>query len=112
MRVGTLPGSTSAQWLLMERIAASDFATVEEALTAVSEGRIDAFVYDAPILKYLALTDFAERIVVLGDSFAPQDYAIALPEGSTLREPINRELLALKQSDIWAQRVFQYLGDR
>jgi len=112
MRVGTLPGSTSAEWLQLERIAASNFDTVEEALTAITEGRIDAFVYDAPILKYLAITDFADRVVILGDSFAPQDYAIALPEGSVLREPINRELLALKQSDIWAQRIFQYLGDR
>jgi ABC-type amino acid transport substrate-binding protein len=84
LRVGTLQGSTS----------------------------IDAFVYDAPVLKHLALTEFAGRVVVLGGTFAPQDYAIALPKNSPLREAINRELLAIKQSDIWAQRVFQYIGDR
>ncbi|MEY4880563.1 MAG: hypothetical protein RJB62_2032 [Pseudomonadota bacterium] len=81
-------------------------------MTAIEDGAIDAFVYDAPVLKHLALTEFAGRVVVLGGTFAPQDYAIALPENSPLREAINRELLAIKQSDIWAQRVFQYIGDR
>jgi len=112
MRVGTIADSTSQAWLTQERIVASPFATVEDGLTTVAEGRIDAFVYDAPVLKYLALTSFADRIIVLPDGFSPQDYAIAIPEGSPMREALNRELLSIKESEIWAQRVFQYLGDR
>ncbi len=112
LRVGTLQGSTSAAWLVEERIVAAPFDTAEAGMTAIEDGAIDAFVYDAPVLKHLALTEFAGRVVVLGGTFAPQDYAIALPENSPLREAINRELLAIKQSDIWAQRVFQYIGDR
>ena len=69
-------------------------------------------VYDAPILRYLAQNDFSGRIVVLPVNFAPQDYAFALPEGSVLRRPLNQELIAIKTSDVWKKRVFEYLGER
>jgi ABC-type amino acid transport substrate-binding protein len=112
MRVGTIPASTSQVWLAQERVATISYATVEEGLESLIEGGIDAFVYDAPTLKYLILKDFADRAIVLPGTFSPQDYAIALPPGSAMRETINRELLKIKVSDVWAQRVFQYLGDR
>lgn len=112
MVVGTLPASTSEVWLNRARIAYVSFSTIEEGLVSLAQGRIDAFVYDAPTLKYVVLNEFADRVIVLPDAFAPQDYAIALPAGNEMRESINRELLAIKRSDVWAQRVFQYIGDR
>gem|GEM_PF-2585280 len=36
-------------------------------------------------------------LVVLGAVFNPEDYGIALPNDSPLRESINRALLALKE---------------
>lgn len=112
MRVGTIPASTSQVWLAQERVATISYATVEEGLESLIEGGIDAFVYDAPTLKYLILNDFADRAMVLPGTFSPQDYAIALPPASAMRESINRELLKIKVSEVWAQRVFLYLGDR
>jgi polar amino acid transport system substrate-binding protein len=112
MRIGTLPASTSEAWLTAERIASISFANLEEGLDALIEGRVDAIVYDAPVLKYLSRTAYADQIFVLPETFAPQDYSIALTQGSAMRESLNRELLAIKESDEWAERVFEYLGVR
>jgi polar amino acid transport system substrate-binding protein len=112
MRVGAVTGSTGFQWLSDERIHAGEYANVADGLEAVVAGKIDALVYDAPVLQYLAKNDYGGRILVLPDNFAPQDYAIALPEGSTLRRQVNQELLAIKSSEIWKKRIFEYLGER
>jgi ABC-type amino acid transport substrate-binding protein len=112
MRIGSVANSTGMQWLGDERIRASAYPDVAAGLSAVVEGKIDAFVYDAPVLQYLANTDFNGRILVLPDNFAPQDYAIALQEDSALRKPVNQELIAIKRSDVWKKRIFEYLGER
>lgn len=112
MRVGAIGGSTGAQWLANERIRATAYANVADGLAAVVDGKIDAFVYDAPILQYMAQKDYKDRIIVLPDNFAPQDYAFALPNGSPHRRAINQELLAIKASDVWKKRIFEYLGER
>lgn len=112
MRVGSVTGSTGTQWMREERIRTTTYVTVIDGLNAVADGKIDAFVYDAPILRYLAQNDFNGRIIVLPDNFAPQDYAFALPEGSPLRRPLNQELIAIKTSEEWKKRVFEYLGER
>ena len=112
MRVGGVTGSTGMQWMREERIRATAYVTVIDGLNAVAQGKIDAFVYDAPILRYLAQTEFDGRILILPDNFAPQDYAFALPEGSVLRRPLNQELISIKTSDVWKKRVFEYLGER
>jgi polar amino acid transport system substrate-binding protein len=35
---------------------------------------------------------------VVGSTFAPQDYGIAIPQGSPLREDFNRVLLKLEEN--------------
>jgi ABC-type amino acid transport substrate-binding protein len=112
MKVGGVGGSTGMQWLSGARIPATSYANIPDGLTAVAEGRIDAFVHDAPILQHMAQKEFKDRIIILPDNFAPQDYAFALPTGSPLRRAINQELLAIKSSDIWKKRLFEYLGER
>jgi ABC-type amino acid transport substrate-binding protein len=39
-----------------------------------------------------------------------QDYGIALPQKSPLREPINRALLEIIDSPAWQGTLAQYLG--
>jgi ABC-type amino acid transport substrate-binding protein len=112
MRVGSVGGSSGMQWLADERVRATSFANVADGLAAIAEGRIDAFVYDAPILQYMAQKEYKDRIVILPDNFGPQDYAFALPTESPHRRQINQELLSIKASDVWKKRLFEYLGER
>lgn len=86
------------------------FADAEEGLSALKKGRIDALVYDRPLLLWLVRERYSGSLQVLDTTFDPQDYAIALPQGSKLRLPIDLALLDTVQSEWWRETVFSYLG--
>ncbi len=73
-------------------------------------GDIDAMVYDAPLLRYLARTEFLGAVKVLPARFKRQNYGIAMPTGSALREPVNRALLQIIEQSEWEDILYQYLG--
>jgi len=110
VRVGAPVGSTSTDYLDHQRISHRTFGAPEEGLKALQAGTIDAFVYDKPLLTWLVLRDFFSTLRVLDVTFDSQNYAIALPKGSPLREMINPPLLEETESDWWQQRLFEYLG--
>jgi len=60
---------------------------------------VEAVVYDAPNLLYYANGEGKGKVTVVGKIFEPQNYGLALPEGSPLREKINRAILKLTESD-------------
>ena len=110
VRVATIAGSTSAAYLDNHAIKHRDVATVLDGEKLVVAGEADAMVYDAPILQYVAKHDLGGAVVVLPNVFDHQDYALALPDGSPLREQINRVLLKELASDRWHDLVEHYLG--
>lgn len=112
VKVGALASSTGGQFLTKERIAFKSFETVEDGLKAVADGQIDAFVHDAPIMQFIAKDKLQGAVTVLPGTFEQQDYALAFPSGSPLREQVNRELIAIKRSEAWKQLVYDYLGER
>ena len=110
VRVGAPAGSTSTDYLDHQRISYRGFVTPEEGLKALQAGAIDAFVYDKPLLTWIVLRDFSSTLRVLEVTFDSQNYAIALPKGSSLREMLNAALLEVTESDWWQQTLFEYLG--
>jgi ABC-type amino acid transport substrate-binding protein len=110
VRLGAIAGSASLDYLDHHRISYSRFATPQEALQALQAGKLDAFVYDKPLLTWLVLRDFSTTLRVLDIVFDNQNYAIALPTGSPLRDLLNGPLLEETESDWWEQTLFQYLG--
>ncbi len=109
-RVGTIGQSASDAALRGRGVTARRYDSVEEGLRAVAEGRIDAFVHDWPILQYQIMQDFPGEVRVLEARFEPTQYAIALPNGSELREPINRAILEITREPDWGEVVAGYLG--
>ena len=67
-------------------------------------------VYDEPIIRYLIRTQSYNNVRVLPERVISQDYGFVLPQGSPLRESINRELLAIIQTEAWRQERSRYLG--
>lgn len=108
--VATVIGSTSETYLRQHRIALRYYPTPLAGLQAVSRGEIDAMVYDAPLLRYLAATQLQGKIEVLPTTFERQDYGLALPAGSPWREPINRVLLDKINQPAWQDILYRYLG--
>lgn len=96
VRVGVVGGTTGEQYARGAGLDFSRFATAGDAVQALAAGELDAVVHDAPLLEQLTPQD--GDLVVLPARFQRQDYAIAFPEGSPLREPVNRILPARAQS--------------
>lgn len=112
IRVATVSGSTGADYLRNQRIAFGKYAGATEALRAAADGRIDAVVYDAPILRYLVQERYQGRLTVLAQRLERQDYAFGLPDGSPLREPLNRAMLEHIRQPHWQDVLFEYLGEQ
>jgi len=110
VRVGTVEASTSASYLTERNIRHVAFQTPSEAVRALAEDDVDAVAYDAPILRYLALAE-VDGVRVLPGTFERQDYAIALSEGSPLREPISLAVLRRIRSGEWSAVLGRYLGE-
>ena len=66
----------------------------------------------APLLQVLrcCTTTPAHGYQVLPNVFERQDYGFALPQGSDLREPINRAILDVLASGDWQNILNRYLG--
>jgi ABC-type amino acid transport substrate-binding protein len=109
LRVGIVNGTSSVDFLDQHRIAHLGFVDPTTALNAVQTGRIDAFVYDRPILGWMVRESFPS-LQVLSVTFDAQNYAIALPVNSELRAPLDVGLLEAVTSDWWQQVLYRYLG--
>jgi ABC-type amino acid transport substrate-binding protein len=109
LRVGVVNGTSSASFLDRQRIAHQGFVDPTAALSAVQAGKIDAFVYDRPLLSWIVRENYPP-LQVLNVTFDLQNYAIALPLNSELRAPLDVALLEAVTSPWWQQVLYRYLG--
>ncbi|WNC70532.1 transporter substrate-binding domain-containing protein [Thalassotalea psychrophila] len=110
MHIATLDGSTSEIFLKNNGYMVVNFANISDGLEAVAQGKMDAMVYDAPLLQYFIETEFKGEIEISPATFERQDYGFALTQGSELREPLNRVLLRIVRNESWREKLEKYLG--
>ena len=97
-RVATIASSTSADFLNAENFAPVLFPDLSGALQALIDRRVDALVYDAPPLQYLASHEARGKVRLAGPLFRKESYGIAFPTGSPLRKSVNQALLTLREN--------------
>lgn len=112
VRVGTVAGTSGEETLNKRHIKTVAFANIPDGLMALRTGKIDAFVYDKPLLAWMIGEDFSGSIQLLDTTFDPQNYALALPVGSPLRKHVNIALLEALRSRWWEDLQVRYLGYR
>ncbi len=110
VRVGTVRDTTSQAYAADKGIVTRLFDTPTDALAALADGSLDAVVYDAPILRHLIKSRWEERVEVLHGRFKRQEYALAFPQGSPLREEVNRTILAHQAGQTWRKAIIDHLG--
>ena len=110
VRVGACAGTSTESYLREREVGYSTYKNFRDGLEALRKGQIDAFVYDRPILVWLANNEFSGSVEVLDTVFDNQDYAIALPNGSPLRAKINPVLASATQSAWWEELNEKYFG--
>lgn len=105
--IATVPGTVAADYLTRLGMPFVAVATGPDGIRMLTEGEVQAIVFDAPTLQYWAARGDTGNLQVVGPLFRPEKYGIAVAEGSALRKPINEILLRLYEDgtyeDIYAR---------
>jgi polar amino acid transport system substrate-binding protein len=96
-KVGTTKNSTAAKYLKGAQSLVTEYQKVDEALTALETGQLDAVVFDAPVLLYYASHGGRGKVRPVGPIFKRENYGIVFPRGSALRKRVNAELLTMRE---------------
>jgi polar amino acid transport system substrate-binding protein len=110
--VGTISGSTSADFLNKRDLGFAGYENVDLLLKAFEASEIDAVVFDAPILAYYVNSQRDNRARLIGQVFLAENYGIALPSNSPLSEQINQSLLELREDGTYDRVYRKWFGNR
>ena len=89
-----------------------EFATDEEARSALEQGRVDAYVIDTA-MQMGSMTRNPGRYRLAGEEFGPVDpYGIGLPHDSDGVEFVNAWLQRIEDEGMWADLWKVCIGDR
>ncbi len=109
-RVGTIAESTTAQFLRTRDLSYIGYESPTQMFAELQAGKLDAVVFDAPILSYYANTNFDPPTRLLPRIYRRENYGIALPANSGLAEDINQSLLLLRETGTYSDLVIDWFG--
>ncbi len=112
MRLGTVKASVPAK--VIGQIGVKDyqyFSDEDRAVKALTEKRIDGFLFDETTLRYYADQDYKGKIVVHSTDLKRLHFAFAMPKDSPLRKPVNAALLTIEDDPLW-ERLRDHYGLR
>jgi len=112
IQCGTLDGSTGQSHLEQNGIKAALWNTLAEGLQGLENEKVDAFIYDEPLLRHTVKKEGIKNLVILPIPGEQQRYGFALPPNSPLREQINRALLEVTAGAGWQEKLALFLGER
>ncbi|ELU11683.1 hypothetical protein CAPTEDRAFT_179505 [Capitella teleta] len=98
-KFATVPhGSTETNlmknyWDMYQYMKPFNKSNVQDGVTAVKSGEINAFIYDATVLEYLASHDDSCKLRTVGNWYAMTGYGIGLPVGSKWLPIINKYMV-------------------
>lgn len=110
VKLASIADSTSGSWLQRNQYKYAHAGSLDTALEQLANGKVDAVVYDAPLLRWKIKQHCSSKLTVLPFTLERQDYAFALPSHSPLREAINTSLLERINAPGWNKRVAKYFG--
>jgi polar amino acid transport system substrate-binding protein len=102
--VATVAGTTSIAALDDLGAIVVPAKVIDQAIEMLLQHKVDAVVFDSPTILYYAHNE-PGKVAVVGNLFDPQYYGFLFPQGSKLREPINRALLKLRKTGQY-DRIF------
>lgn len=109
-RVATVEKSTAAAYLTDQGISSQQVKTIEDAFHMLESKKVDAVVYDAPVLQHYARSQGKGKVKVVGVIFQKKSYGFAFPVGSDFRDRINVALLELVENGGYQQIRQKWFG--
>ena len=109
-RIGTVAGSAGDLWVRAQGLTSKTYPFVIQASKALKRGEVEALVVERAVLGHMIREYDWKDLVILPQTLAVRDLAIAFPSGSPLREDANRALLKVTQRRDWKDLVQRYVG--
>lgn len=111
-RIGTTRNSTSVAYLRELKADVHEYALISEAYQALLDEKIDAVVFDAPVLLYYASHGGKGRVQTVGNVFRKEDYGIVFKSGSPLRRQVDGALLSLREDGTYQQLYDKWFAEK
>ena len=108
--VATVEGTTSIDALDDLGAIVVPVKVIDEAIEKLLQHQVDAVVFDSPTILYYARNEAAGKVAVVGNLFDIQYYGFLFPQGSELREPVNRALLKMHESGQYNKIFNKWFG--
>ena len=103
-RVATVVHSAGESYLPSIGVGPIVVDRVDDAYRLLSEGEVEAVVFDAPVLQYHAAREGAGEVITIGSDFQRVKYGLMLSEqDAELRERVNLALLDLVESGVYGR---------
>lgn len=107
----TVADTTTASYLASIGVQFSAMQSITDCFSGMTERKVDAVVFDAPILQYYLSENRAGESRLVGPVFKPRDYGIAFPIGSALRRQVDDALLSIREDGTYDRVKQKWFGD-
>jgi polar amino acid transport system substrate-binding protein len=108
--VATVEGTTSIDALDDIGAVVVPVKVIDDAIEKLLQHKVDAVVFDSPTILYYAHNEAAGKVAVVGHLFDLQYYGFLFPQGSELREPVNRALLKIHKTGQYDKIFNKWFG--
>ena len=95
--VGCQAASVSVGSVRQRGGAPQEYATIRDALEALSLGMVEAVVGESETLMLAVSQMGRSHLTIVGTMFDSYDYGLGLPNGSPLREDLNTTILRMRE---------------
>lgn len=112
-KILAVKSGTSAADYAKANLKASDlrqFPNIDNAYLELRTGHVDAAMHDTPNVLYYIKIAGEGQVKTVGQQMMAQEYGIAFPKGSELREPVNAALKKIRENGTYAQIYRKWFG--
>jgi polar amino acid transport system substrate-binding protein len=110
--IATVKNTTAARFLSDNGYAFTAVDKIDDAYALLNAEKVQAIVFDAPVLRYYAVTTGRGYAEVVGGPFEQEQYGIVVPQGSPLREEIDRLILDFQKDGTVRSITAKWFGDK
>lgn len=110
-RVATVAGSTSADLISGYGARLVEVGEIDDAYSLLEKAEVDAVVFDAPPLFQYVKERGDGQAGLVGPLLHSEAYGVAFPNGSPLREEVNRAILELQENGTYRGLYEKWFGE-
>ena len=110
--LGVRAGGTAEEYADDRGLAYRSYAGIDEVVSALLQGKVEAIIGDGPVLEYYAFDNPEDPVRVVGPIFQPEQYGFGVSTTPNLARPVTWEVLWAFELDPTDALGATYVGTR